>query len=242
MINKEDIQKAKQRAESIQTANLKSNEKSIQETQKFYETLETCIEILEQIKKGNNTITSNQKVLNDNMLACSNNFETMSNNIDKANGTLINAINGFKETLNGTSQDIKRAIHNDITENIQNEIGNVRDNINSFNSEMGHNKTDILDMINTFKTELENNRKEFKKAMEKETRHTIIGNKFLFFFFIIFSIIPSLYCLNWQFNFIPVLSQPLTSEYIKGLITIPIALIVLIIIITLFSHLFNKEK
>lgn len=242
MINKEDIQKAKQRAESIQTANLKSNEKSIQETQKFYETLETCIEILEQIKTGNNTITSNQKVLNDNMFNCSHEFNNMIERVENNYIEFKQLSETFNNVVKETANDIKRAIHNDITENIQNEIGNVRDNINSFNSEMGHNKTDILDMINTFKTELENNRKEFKKAMEKETRHTIIGNKFLFFFFIIFSIIPSLYCLNWQFNFIPVLSQPLTSEYIKGLITIPIALIVLIIIITLFSHLFNKER
>lgn len=240
MINKEDIQKAKQRAENIQTANLKSNEKSIQETQKFYETLETCIEILEQIKIGNNTITSNQKVLNDNMFNCSHEFNNMIERVENNYIEFKQLSETFNNVVKETANDIKRAIHNDITENIQNEIGNVRDNINSFNSEMGHNKTDILDMINTFKTELENNRKEYKKQMEKETYRVIFDNKILFFFFIIFLMIPVLYCINWQFNCIPFMQQIETPDIIKYIIIFFTGFIISIPIKAIIRYIFDK--
>lgn len=242
MISKEEIKQAKERAENIQTATLKSNEKAIQETQKFYETLETCNELLQEIKNESATLFENQKVLSNSNLTCAKMFKEMSESIENTTKRINNLICDFKDSLNNTSEDLKIAIHNDITENLQNEMQKIKQNTSNFNGTIENYKTKLDELVNNLGHELETATKKQKEQMEKETLKIVSGNKFLFFFFIFLSLIPSIYCLNYQFNFIPVLSQQITSEYIKGLITTPIAVIVLIIIIAIFKGLFAPKQ
>ena len=63
MIHKEDIDKELNESEAI----IKQQQVKIEETKKYTETLNTCKNVLNQIKELSGVITENQKILNDNM-------------------------------------------------------------------------------------------------------------------------------------------------------------------------------
>lgn len=236
MIHKEDIDKELNESEAI----IKQQQVKIEETKKYTETLNTCTNVLNQIKELSGVITENQKILNDNMVACGNLFDKFAKTIETETDKTNTIISEFKNKLDNTSTDIKKVIHNEISENIQAEIIQIGNNTKEFSNNLKTYKTSIDEIVKKTTEELENNRKEYKKQMEKETYRVIFDNKILFFFFIIFLMIPVLYCINWQFNCIPFMQQIETPDIIKYIIIFFTGFIISIPIKAIIRYIFDK--
>lgn len=157
-----------------------------------------------------------------------NNFENKADTLTQEN---IKALNNAVDTLKNILSSIDNKIAEQIKNNFDSQVATLKNNVSQNTKALTDTTTKAQEIIKNGYDNFNVILTEEKKELQHQVKS--ISSKFSFLFIIIpiLLIIPTLYCLQWQFNFIPFLNQaPITDMFIMGFVC-AIALVILLVIL-----------
>lgn len=198
------------------------------------ETTKTLIEYQKAVAEQNKSLQENQQTLYDAINNAKDSFDIFENKADNLTQqnikALENAVNNLKSVLANIDSNISTQIKNNFDKNVGHLNNAVNDSINILTDTTTKAQEIINNRANSFDNILKDSEKELKHDIKKISSKS----SFLVIIGIILLIIPNLYCLNWQFNFIPFLQQkPITDMFIMGFVCAFAIIIVFVILIKL---------
>jgi len=195
------------------------------------ETTKTLIEYQKAVAEQNKTLQENQQTLYNAINDVKESFESFESKADTLTQENIQALNKAVDTLKNILSSIDSKIAEQIKNNFDSQVATLKNSVSQNTKALTDTTTKAQEIIKNGYDNFNVLLNEEKKELQQQVKS--ISSKFSFLFIIIpiLLIIPTLYCLQWQFNFIPFLNKaPITDMFIMGFVC-AIALIILLVII-----------
>lgn len=197
------------------------------------ETTKTLIEYQKAVAEQNKTLQENQQILYNAIIEAKKSFDTFESKADTLTqeniSALKNTMNDIEVKVNSINENVSRYVASSFDNMVSMITTNINTSVKNLNDQVVKSKNDVKDNYDKFNATI----KEKEKELDRNIKSISSNNHFLIISDVILLLIPTIYCLNWQFNFIPSISKPtpINDMFYMGLVCGAVIILVIAFII-----------
>lgn len=214
-------------------AQITQSQKEIETNEKVAQATNNFTQATNEMIKEYKTLQDNQKVLYNAIIEAKKSFDTFESKADTLTqenvSALKNTMNDIEVKVNSINENVSRYVASSFDNMVSMITTNINTSVKNLNDQVVKSKNDVKDNYDKFNATI----KEKEKELDRNIKSISSNNHFLIISDVILLLIPTIYCLNWQFNFIPNISNPtpINDMFYMGLVCGAVIILVIAFII-----------